>query len=110
MRREALVYLPYAVAGPLLGAVAFLFDGVYVGATRTAEMRNGMVAALLMFEICAWLLMPPLGNHGLWLAYHAFMITRGIWLGVVYWRLETGSGFMVPMSPSRTFAKVSRET
>jgi len=62
VRRAALIYLPYAVAGPLLGAAAFLFDGVYVGATRTAEMRNGMVAALLVFALGAWLLMPPFGK------------------------------------------------
>ncbi len=100
VRSQALIYLPYAIAGPLLGAVAFLFDGVYVGATRTAEMRNGMVAALIMFGMGAWLLMPPLGNHGLWLAYHAFMITRGLWLGLVYWRLEQGAGFLNPSGPA----------
>ena len=109
VRREALLYLPYAVAGPLLGAVAFLFDGVYVGATRTAEMRNGMVAALLVFGAGAWLLMPPLGNHGLWLAYHAFMITRGLWLGIVYWRLERGSGFLMPPASGFTLAVEKRE-
>ncbi|MGH1479727.1 MAG: MATE family efflux transporter [Geminicoccales bacterium] len=96
VRRAALIYLPYAIAGPLLGAAAFLFDGVYVGATRTAEMRNGMVAALLVFALGAWLLTPPFGNHGLWLTYHAFMITRGLWLGIVYWRLERRDGFLNP--------------
>lgn len=111
VRREALVYLPYAVAGPLIGAVAFLFDGVYIGATRTAEMRNGMVAALLVFGLGAWLLMPPLGNHGLWLTYQAFMIARGAWLGAVYWRLEQRSGFMmVPAGTPPTLAKASRGT
>jgi len=111
VRRQALIYLPYAIAGPLLGAVAFLFDGVYVGATRTAEMRNGMVAALVMFGASAWLLMPPFGNHGLWLAYHAFMILRGLWLGIVYWRLEQGPGFMVRVADtSVTLAVEKRET
>ncbi len=109
VRSEALIYLAYAVAGPLLGAVAFLFDGVFVGATRTAEMRNGMVAALIVFGAGAWLLMPPLGNHGLWLAYHAFMITRGLWLGTVYWRLERGMGFIVPAGAAVTFAPGARE-
>lgn len=110
VRNEALIYLPYAVAGPLLGAVAFLFDGVYVGATRTAEMRNGMVAAVIVFGTSAWLLMPPFGNHGIWLAYHAFMITRGIWLGVVYWRLEQGIGFMMPPASEVTLAGEKRGT
>ena len=95
VRGEALIYLPYAIAGPLIGAVAFLFDGVFVGATRTAEMRNGMVAALIVFGLGAWLLMPSLGNHGLWLTYHAFMVMRGLWLGVVYWQFERGDGFIV---------------
>ncbi|MGI9498722.1 MAG: MATE family efflux transporter [Geminicoccaceae bacterium] len=91
----ALIYLPYIVAAPLVGAVAFAFDGIYVGATRTREMRNGMVGAVLVFGAGAWLLIPPLGNHGLWLTYHAFMIVRGVWLGTVYQRLEGGSGFML---------------
>ena len=95
VRAEALIYLPYAIAGPAFGAVAFLFDGVFVGATRTAEMRNGMVAALVVFGLGAWLLTPSLGNHGLWLTYHAFMITRGLWLGLVYWQLERGDGFII---------------
>ncbi|MGI9488483.1 MAG: MATE family efflux transporter [Geminicoccaceae bacterium] len=98
VRQAAIAYLPYAVAAPLIGAIAFAFDGIYVGATRTREMRNGMVGAVMVFGLCAWLLIPPLGNHGLWLAYHAFMITRCIWLGFVYWRLERGSGFMVQAS------------
>ncbi|MGI9435433.1 MAG: MATE family efflux transporter [Geminicoccaceae bacterium] len=100
VRATALVFLPYAVVSPLIGAVAFLFDGVYIGATRTAEMRNGMVVAVIMFGAVAWLLMPLLGNHGLWLAYLVFMIVRGLWLGIVYWRLEAGAGFMNPASPS----------
>ena len=37
----ALAYLPYVIALPLVAVFAFLFDGVFIGATRTAEMRNG---------------------------------------------------------------------
>ncbi|MDH3665135.1 MAG: MATE family efflux transporter, partial [Alphaproteobacteria bacterium] len=83
VRETAMIYLPYAVAGPAIGAIAFAFDGIYVGATRTREMRNGMVGAVLAFGASAWLLVPPFGNHGLWLAYHAFMITRAVWLSSV---------------------------
>ena len=100
VRAATSIYLPYAVAAPLIGAIAFAFDGIYVGATRTREMRNGMVAAVLAFGIVAWLMIPPFGNHGLWLAYHAFMVTRAAWLGAVYWRLENGAGFMVSASLS----------
>lgn len=110
VRTAAMVYLPYAVAAPLIGAAAFAFDGIYVGATRTREMRNGMVGAVLLFGLSAWLLIPPFGNHGLWLTYHAFMVTRGVWLGVVYRRLENGEGFMAPTGASVTFSKATPET
>ena len=110
VRAAAGTYLPYAIAGPLIGAIAFAFDGIYIGATRTKEMRNGMVGSVLAFGIAAWLLVPPLGNHGLWLAYHSFMIARAVWLGAVYWRLENATGFMMPASSSAGSPPAARET
>ena len=64
-----------------------------------------MVGAVIVFGLVAWLLIPRFDNHGLWLAYHAFMVTRAIWLSVVYWRLEQGVGF----SPT-SLARTNRET
>ena len=110
VRNTAIAFLPYIIVAPLVGAAAFAFDGIYVGATRTREMRNGMVASVLAFGLAAWLLIPSLGNHGLWLTYHVFMVMRGIWLSVVYWRLERGDGFMVPAGTSVTSAKAASET
>ena len=49
MRAAAQSYLPYVIALPLIAVFAFLFDGVFIGATRTAEMRNGMALALAAF-------------------------------------------------------------
>ncbi len=110
VREAALHFLPYVIVGPLIGATAFAFDGIYIGATRTKEMRNGMVGAVIVFGLVAWLLMPRLDNHGLWLAYHAFMITRAVWLSVVYWRLERGVGFSPPMDDSTSLVTTKRAT
>ena len=101
VRASALVYLPYVIALPPVAVWAFLFDGVFIGATRTAEMRNGMALALAVFLLAAWTLMPSLGNHGLWLAMLLLMATRGLWLGLLYWRLERGPGFIKAV-PART--------
>jgi MATE family multidrug resistance protein len=90
----AAVYLPYVVVLPLVGVFAFLFDGIFIGATRTAEMRNGMALALAVFAGAVALLMPPFGNHGLWLAMLLFMASRGLWLGACYVRIERGAGFV----------------
>lgn len=94
VRATASTYLPYLVGLPLVAVWAFLFDGVFIGATRTVEMRNGMALALAVFLLAAWALMPALGNHGLWLAMLLLMASRGLWLGLLYWRLERGPGFM----------------
>ncbi len=84
VRATAMTYLPYLIVTPLISVWAFLFDGVFVGATRTAEMRNGMAVSLVLFWLAAWLLMPPLGNHGLWLAFLVLMSARGVWLGTIW--------------------------
>jgi MATE family multidrug resistance protein len=84
VRVTAMTYLPYLIAAPVISVWAFLFDGVFIGATRTAEMRNGMAVSLLAFWLAAWLLIPPLGNHGLWLAFLLLMSARGLWLGFIW--------------------------
>jgi multidrug resistance protein, MATE family len=99
VRATAMAYLPYVVALPLIAVFAFLFDGVFIGATRTAEMRNGMALALAVFLGAVALLMPPLGNHGLWLAMLLFMAARGIWLGACYLRIDRGRGFVSAPAP-----------
>ncbi|MEM7023025.1 MAG: MATE family efflux transporter [Pseudomonadota bacterium] len=88
VRTAAAIYLPYLIVAPLISVWAFLFDGVFVGATRTVEMRNGMVASLAVFWLAAWLLVPSLGNHGLWLSFLILMSIRGLWLGVIFARRD----------------------
>ncbi len=87
VRAVAETYLPWAIVSPLVSVWSFQFDGIFIGATRTAEMRNGMILALAAFLLSAWLLMPPLGNNGLWLAFLIFMAVRGVTLGLWYPRI-----------------------
>src|SRR3569833_1923995 len=61
---------------PLLGAPAFIMDGVYVGATWTRDMRNLMAAALAAY-LGAWWALQAFGNTGLWLALLIFYVFRG---------------------------------
>jgi MATE family multidrug resistance protein len=89
------------VALPLVAVFAFLFDGIFIGATRTAEMRNGMALALAVFLGSVTLLMPPFGNHGLWLAMLLLMAARGLWLGACYLRIERKAGFVAAPAPGK---------
>ena len=86
VQAQALLYLPWAVALPAVAVWAFLLDGVFFGATRTAELRNGMALALLLFALAAAILVPSLGNHGLWLALLLFLGARGAILAMLYRR------------------------
>ena len=76
VRMAAALYLPWMVASPLVSVWSYVLDGVYVGATRTVEMRNGMAIALAVYLLVAALAVPAWGNHGLWLAFMILMVMR----------------------------------
>lgn len=84
VRTAAGTYLPWAALTPLFGVLAFQMDGVFIGATWSREMRNMMLVSLLGYVALIALLVPLLGNHGLWLAFAAFLGLRGVTL---CWRL-----------------------
>lgn len=90
VRATAGAYLPWLVLLPLVSAWSFLYDGVFIGATWSREMRQVMLAAALLVFLPAWLLARPLGNHALWLAFTLFMAARGIGMGLWYRRLAGG--------------------
>ena len=95
VREMARVYLPWMVALPMISVWSYQLDGIFIGSTWTAEMRNGMVVSLSVFVAALYLLVPNLDNHGLWLAFSVFMVTRALTLGAVYPRLERRVGGVV---------------
>jgi MATE family multidrug resistance protein len=88
VQAEARIYLPYMVIAPVLGLGSYMLDGIFIGATRTRDMRNMMALSLLTYAITAALLIPPFGNHGLWLALLISFIARAVTLGLRYPALE----------------------
>ncbi len=85
-RATARDYLPWAVASPLLGVWAFQLDGVFIGATHTAEMRNAALAMLAIYLV-GWWLLAPFGNHGLWAALYVHYVARIVTLVAYYPRV-----------------------
>ena len=77
LRGLARTYLPWLVIGPLVGCWAYLYDGIFVGATLNRQMRDTMLFAALVVYLPSWWLLRPLGNHGLWLAFTLFLAGRG---------------------------------
>lgn len=87
VRETARGFLPWLVISPLVSVWPFLYDGVYVGATRAREMRNIMLISTLAVFLPAWFGLRGFGNHGLWLAFMLFMASRGIGMHIGYRRL-----------------------
>ncbi len=83
VRAEAYVYMPWAAITALTGALAFLMDGVFIGATWSRDMRNMMLAAFGGYVVALCLLVPAFGNHGLWAALNLFLLFRGLFLMVL---------------------------
>ena len=88
VRETARIYLSYMVLAPVLGVAPFMLDGIFIGATRTRDMRNMMALSLLTYAITAALLIPLFGNHGLWLALLISFVARAVTLGLRYPALE----------------------
>ena len=88
VRADALAYLAWPALMPLVSIWCFTFDGIFLGATRGADLRNGMVISLAGYLLAAHFLMPAYGNHGLWAAMTLFMVLRGATLAVRYRRLR----------------------
>lgn len=84
VRETTLRYLPWIVLSPLVSVWPFLYDGVFVGATRAREMRDIMVVSTLVVFIPSWYVLQFLGNHGLWLAFMLFMASRGVGMHYCY--------------------------
>lgn len=84
VRGIAHTYLPWLVAAPLLSVWSFQLDGIFIGTTRSREMRNAMLFSLSGFFILSVPLVQQYGNHGLWSALMLFMVLRALTLGLYY--------------------------
>lgn len=80
----AMTYLYGAALVAITGAGAFILDGIFIGATATRDMLLSVFLSTLLFFVLYFLLRDVWGNHGLWLAYNAYLASRGL---VLYLRL-----------------------
>ena len=82
----AQTYLYGAAFVAITGAAAFILDGVFIGATATRDMLLSVFLSTMVFFLLYFLLREIMGNHGLWIAYNAYLAFRGI---VLYLRLPS---------------------
>lgn len=96
VQAAARVYLPWMVAAPILGCASWMFDGIFIGAARSRDMRNMMAVSFVIYLVAIWGLVPQLGNHGLWMALLISFVARGVTLALRYPALEASADAGAP--------------
>jgi MATE family multidrug resistance protein len=88
VQQAARIYLPYMIAAPIVGVASWMLDGIFIGATRTKDMRNMMIVSTIVYFASVIPLMAAFGNHGLWLGLLLSFVVRGATLAIKYPALE----------------------
>ncbi|MFD2167300.1 MATE family efflux transporter [Thalassotalea euphylliae] len=88
-------FLPWIYLLPLISCWCYLYDGIYIGLTRADIMRNSMVLSTFGIFFPLWWIFSTFGNHGLWLAFSGFMLSRGLTLGWYYYCRGAGKAIAV---------------
>ncbi|MGL6210051.1 MAG: MATE family efflux transporter, partial [Paracoccaceae bacterium] len=87
VRAEARTYLLWVAAAPVIGIAAWMLDGIFIGATLTRDMRQAALQSVAVYAVAVILLVPAMGNHGLWAALMVLNLTRAITLGLRFHRV-----------------------
>ncbi|MDX3905253.1 MAG: MATE family efflux transporter [Pigmentiphaga sp.] len=80
LRATARHFLPWLALAPIASVAAYLYDGIFIGATQTRALMQSMLLCGAAFLALSLGLLPLLGNHGLWLSFLAFNALRGLTL------------------------------
>ncbi len=92
VRAVARDFLPWVAVAPLIGIASWMFDGIFIGATLSREMRNAMLVSVAVYLVALFVLPGAYGNHGLWAALMVLNMARGATMALLYRRAETAAG------------------
>ena len=81
-------YIGWLIAMPLISTLAFMWDGVYVGATAGVQIRNSMIWAAMGFVAGYLAAFRFLGPQALYIGYFAHLIARAVYLTVEWPKMK----------------------
>ena len=82
---EILRYISYKhfiwiIIIPPIASFCYQLDGIFIGASQTKQIRNGMIISVVSFIFISIYLTKYFGNHGLWFAFYAFLLARSVFM------------------------------
>ena len=81
-------YTAWLIAMPIVSTLAFMWDGVYAGATAGKQIRNAMIYAALAFVIGYLVTYPYLDVISIYIAYFAHLAARVLYLTFSWKRVQ----------------------
>ena len=84
VQQSAMAYLPFCALAPIIGFAAYQLDGIFIGTTRTAAMRNAGIASVALYIGAHYLIVPSFGAAGIWIAFLFYYFARALTLGLAY--------------------------
>ena len=88
VQAEAMRYLPWVWIMPLASFGSFIFDGIFIGATMSRQMRNVMFLSLIFYLATILIGLPLIGNHALWLGLIVMSLARTLLMARAYPQVE----------------------
>ena len=88
----SLSYSYWVIIIPFISSFCYQFDGIFVGASQTKELRNAMIISVCIYILIALYLISNFGNLGLWISLSIFFIARAltlfVYLGRIYKKIQ----------------------
>ena len=93
VRKLSSSYVIWLIILPLISSFCYQFDGIFIGASQTKELRNAMIFSVLSYLIISIVLTKLLLNNGIWISLCIFMILRALslfyYLNKIYLRFKS---------------------
>jgi|TARA_B110000093_G_scaffold37626_1_gene39444 MATE family multidrug resistance protein len=86
-------YAVWLILMPLISSFCYQFDGIFIGASQTKELRNAMIFSVFSYLLMSLYLTKLMGNTGIWISLCLFMVLRALslfyYLDRIYLRFST---------------------
>jgi MATE family multidrug resistance protein len=86
-------YVVWLILMPLISSFCYQFDGIFIGASQTKELRNAMIFSVFSYLLISLYLTKIMGNTGIWISLCLFMVLRALslfyYLDKIYLRFGT---------------------
>jgi MATE family multidrug resistance protein len=71
-------YAVWLILMPLISSFCYQFDGIFIGASQTKELRNAMIFSVFSYLLMSLYLTKLMGNTGIWISLCLFMVLRAL--------------------------------